>query len=626
MSDTNESQFSLLRKRRFLPYFLTQFAGAFTDNVFKNALIIMIAFSATDFDSDLMINLSAGLFILPFFLFSATAGQIAEKFEKSRLIRVIKLFEIAIMSAGAVAFIGGHTIMLMVLLFLMGAQSTFFGPVKYSILPQHLRPEELIGGNGLVEMGTFVAILLGTVAGGLLIAVPGSGPMLTAATIVACAVLGWVFSRSVPDAPANDPDLKFNWNPFSETVKIIRIAAEKKAVFQSVLGISWFWLLGAVYLTQFPNYAKEVLGGDEQVVTLLLVLFSVGVSIGSVLCERLSGRMVELGLVPFGSIGISLFGFDLYFADHTAWTGDLQGAVAFAGQAENWRTMFDLFMIGVFGGFYIVPLYAIIQNRSAPEVRSRIIAANNILNAVFMVASAALAIGLLSAGLTIPELFFIMAGLNVAVSVYIYTQVPEFLMRFLVWIMTSVMYRITARDLDNIPDKGPVLLVCNHVSYVDALVIAGACRRPVRFVMEHGIFKIPVINFIFRTAGAIPICSKKQNPEVYERSFDLIAENLDRGEVVCLFPEGALTRDGEMAAFRPGMMRILDRSPVPVVPLGLSGLWGSMWSWIGGRVFDKLPKRFRARISLSAGELVAPGALDLDQLARDVEHLRGSVK
>ncbi len=620
---SNDNQFTLFGLRRFLPYFLTQFAGAFTDNVYKNALIILIAFSAHASDSDLLINICAGLFIIPFFLFSATAGQVAEKFEKARLMRLIKLCEIAIMTAGAIAFMAGNVMALMVILFLMGAQSTFFGPVKYSILPQHLKPEELIGGNGLVEMGTFVAILLGTIVGGLLVAVDGIGPFLTGIVVVLFACLGWLASRLIPLAPANDPGLKINWNPFTETWKIIAIARQKRAVFQSVLGISWFWMLGAVYLTQFPNYAKTILGGNQEVVTLLLVLFSLGVGIGSLLCERLSGRMVELGLVPFGSIGLSIFGFDLYFADNLVWIGELQGAGAFLADKANWRVVFDLSMIGIFGGFYIVPLYAIVQSRSEPRHRSRVIAANNILNALFMVGSAALAISLLNFGLSIPALFFVMAALNVAVAIYIYTLVPEFLMRFLVWILTAMMYRIHRDHMDHIPDEGPALLVCNHVSYVDALVIAGSCRRPVRFVMDHRIFKTPVLSFIFRTAGAVPIAPRRENEKIHTAAFDRIGAYLRDGEVVCIFPEGMLTRDGEINHFRPGVERILQETPVPVIPLALSGLWGSMFSLIGGKALGKLPQRFRANVRLSVGAPIAPEMATVAHLRETVAGLRG---
>ncbi|MCG8494373.1 MAG: 1-acyl-sn-glycerol-3-phosphate acyltransferase, partial [Sneathiellales bacterium] len=470
------------------------------------------------------------------------------------------------------------------------------------------------------------AILLGTIAGGLLINIEEIGAYLTGGAVILFAVLGWFASRYIPEAVATAPDLKINWNPFSETWKIIGIARENNAVFQSILGISWFWMLGAVYLTQFPNYAKETLGGNEEVVTLLLVTFSVGVGIGSIFCEKLSGRMVELGLVPFGSIGISLFGFDLYFANNAPWNEELMGAAAFAFYPGNWRVIVDLLMIGIFGGFYIVPLYAIIQSRSAPENRSRIIAANNILNALFMVGSAGLGIGLLSAGLTIPEVFLIMAALNVVAAVYIYTLVPEFLMRFLVWILIAIMYRIKRVNMDHIPDDGPALMICNHVSYVDALIIAGSCRRPVRFVMDSQIFKIPVFSFIFRTAGAVPIASKKKDPEIYEQAFQKIADYLKEGEVVCIFPEGMLTRTGEMNTFRGGVTRILEDTPVPVLPMALSGLWGSMFSFLGGRAITKFPRRFRANITLTIGETIQPEKADLDHLSEVVAGLRGEVK
>jgi 1-acyl-sn-glycerol-3-phosphate acyltransferase len=622
---SENSQFALLRQRRFGPFFLTQFAGAFNDNVFKNALLIMIAFSSLD--TALMTNLAAGLFILPFFLLSATAGQIADRYEKSRLMRLIKLAEIVIMTLGATALMLEAEWLLLGVLFLMGTQSAFFGPVKYSILPQHLHETELVGGNGLVEMGTFVAILLGTISGGVLIALD-QGPLYTGITVIILAVFGWLASRGIPEAPANDPDLRVDWNVVRQTWAMIDMARGTRAVFQSVLGISWFWMLGTVYLTQFPNYTRLTLGGDEHVVTLLLATFSVGVAVGSVLCERLSGHRVELGLVPFGSIGLSLFGFDLFCAAHLPWTGEmLRTPAEFLADPAGLRVIFDLAMLGLFGGFYIVPLYAIVQSRSEPTQRSRIIAANNILNALFMVGAALLAIALLKgAGLSIPMLFLVMAGLNVAGAVYIYTLVPEFLMRFLVWLLTSAVYRIRREGLSRIPDEGAALIVCNHVSYVDAMIIAGAVRRPVRFVMDHRIFKLPILNFVFRTAGAIPIAAKKDDPIAYERAFERIADYLDDGELVCIFPEGRLTQDGEIAEFRPGVARIIERNPVPVIPMALQGLWGSMFSRSDGRAITKWPAKLWARIGLAVGDLVSAADAEPELLQARVMALRGEVR
>lgn len=433
MSQPN--QFALLKQRRFLPFFVTQFLGAFNDNVYKNALIILVAFHASSMGSlsaATLSNLAQALFILPFFIFSATAGQLADKLEKSFVIRLVKIAEIAIMVLGAAGLYWRNLSLLLAALFLMGLHSTVFGPVKYSYLPQHLEPPEIIGGNGLVEMGTFLAILLGTLLGGFLIA-EGS-PVPVAAAVLVLAVLGYLASRRVPHSPPAAPELAVNWNPFSETWRILCFLKEDRTVFLSVIGISWFWFLGAIYLSQFPVYAKEVLSGDEEVVTVLLALFSVGVGAGSLLCERLSGRKVEIGLVPFGSIGLTLFGTDFYFAStglaaHAPW-----GAAAFLREPAHWRILADLALIGVFGGFYIVPLYALVQTRSEASHRSRVIAGNNVLNALFVVAAALIAIGLLDLGLTIPQLFLAAAILNAAVAITLYALAPEFAKRFLSWL------------------------------------------------------------------------------------------------------------------------------------------------------------------------------------------------
>ncbi len=627
MSQT--SQYRLLRERRFLPFFCTQFLGAFNDNVYKNALIIMFAFHAAAFttlSSGTLVNLCAGLFILPFFLFSATAGQLADKYDKARVIRYVKLFEIGIMCIGAAGFLYQSLTLLIGALFLMGLHSTVFGPVKYSILPQHLRLEELIGGNGLVEMGTFVAILLGTVLGGLLIAQPNAASLVSIAVIgIACA--GYLSSRGVPSAPAAAPNLKINWNPFTETWANLQFTRGNRTVFLSVLGISWFWFYGATLLAQFPNYCKDVLGGDEHVATVMLTTFSIGVGTGSLLCERLSGRKVEIGLVPFGSIGLTVFALDLFFASPTVSPTHVIGAAEFLAQPANWRILFDLLMIGMFGGFYIVPLYALIQSRAERSHQSRIIAGNNILNALFMVVSALMAIVLLKAGVTIPQLFLITALLNAVVAVYIYTLVPEFLMRFLVWLLVHTIYRLDKSGMENIPEEGPAVLVCNHVSFVDALIITAACRRPIRFVMDHNIFRNPVLNFIFRTGKAIPIASAKEDPQLLEKAYDEIAGALEHGDLVAIFPEGRITDTGELYPFRNGITRIIQRTPVPVVPLALRGLWGSFFSRKGGRAMTRISHLapFK-KIGLVGGRAVAPNDVTPQALQEMVLALRNDWK
>ena len=618
------SQFTLLKQKRFAPFFWTQFLGAFNDNVYKNALIILLAFHATSMtslDSNTLVNLAAGIFILPFFLFSATSGQLADKFEKSRLTRLVKMLEIGIMMCGAAGFMLASLPLLLFALFMMGTHSTLFGPVKYAILPQHLKPEELIGGNGLVEMGTFVAILLGTILGGALIALQ-AGPLFVSAAVIGIAVLGWLASLGVPHSPAPAPDLKINWNPLTETWRNFAFTRRNRTVFLSVLGISWFWFYGAMFLSQFPHLSKDVLGGNEQVVTLLLTTFSIGIGMGSLLCEKLSGGKVELGLVPFGSIGLTLFGIDLYLATPGVPLQTGIGAVAFLQQAQHWRLILDLAMIGVFGGFYIVPLYALIQLRSDASHRSRIIAGNNILNALFMVLAAAMAIGLIKAGLSVPQLLLVTALLNAAVAVYIYTLVPEFLMRFIIWILVHTLYRVEKEGLQHIPEHGPALLVCNHVSFADALVIAAACRRPIRFIMDHNIFKIPVLSFVFRTARTIPIAPFKEDPALMEQAFDEAAKALAEGDLVCIFPEGKITATGDINPFRPGVTRILERIAVPVVPLALRGLWGSFFSRRHGAAM-RIPRGIFSRIGLAATLPMPAYAATPEALQQTVQALRG---
>ena len=623
-STTTRNQFFLFTQRRFGPFFATQFLGALNDNVFKNALLILIAFQVAglgSFDSNTLINLSAGIFILPFFLFSASAGQVADKYEKSLLIRRIKLLEIAIMVCAAVGFYLRSIPLLIGVLFLMGTQSALFGPLKYGILPQLLGDEELIGGNGLVGMGTFMAILFGTAIGGLLIGVPDTGPIAVGTIVVTAACMGYWVSRSIPLVPAVDPELKINWNALTETWRIIQFTRQNRTVFLSVIGISWFWFFGATYLAQFPNYTRVVLHGNEQVVTLLLALFSVGIGVGSLLCERLSGRMVELGLVPFGSIGLTAFGIDIYFAAPGAFSGELVGAMQFLQTPGSWRVAVDIIFIGMFGGFYVVPLYALVQQRSEARHRSRIIAGNNVLNALFMLMSAILAIAVLAAGLSIPELFLLTAVLNGLVAIYIYTLVPEFLMRFIVWILIHTIYRIRKEGLEQIPERGPAILACNHVSYVDALVIAGCVRRPIRFVIHHKIFQIPVLRFVFRTAGAIPIASKNEDPELLERAFEQIADALAKGHLVCIFPEGRITRDGAMSVFRPGIERIVERNPVPVIPIALRGLADSLFARGSGRSLRNFPWLLWAEIALIIGTPVAPETVTAGGLREVVARL-----
>lgn len=623
-------QFGLLKTRRFAPFFGTQFLGAFNDNLFKNALVVLLTFKAaqwTTLKPELLANLAAGIFILPFFLFSATAGQLADKYDKAMLARLVKVLEMAIMGIAAAGFAMQSLLVLMGALFLLGLHSTLFGPVKYAIIPQHLHTEELVGGNALIEAGTFVAILIGTLAGGLL-AGSVEHPVWIAAGGFVVALAGYLTSRGIPPAPAPAPELTVNLNPISETWRNIRFARQNRTVFLSILGISWFWLYGALFLAQFPAYAKNVLGGGESSVTLLLATFTVGIGIGSMLCERMSGKHVEIGLVPFGSIGLTLFGLDLYFASPGGLLGTTaHDLLALLSLPAIWRVLFDLMMLGLFGGFFIVPLYALVQLRSSPEHRARIIAANNIVNALFMVIGALGAGAALGAGLSIPALFGIAALLNAVVAVYIYGLVPEFLIRFMAWLLIKAAYRLRTEGAEHIPEEGAAVLVCNHVSFVDSLVIMSASPRPVRFVMDHRIFRLPLLSYIFRHSRAIPIATAKEDPALMEQAFAEVSTALRNGELVAIFPEGGLTPDGEVQVFRPGISRILESDPAPVVPMALSGLWGSYFSRVEGAAMKKPFRRgLCSRIALRVAPAMAPKAATPAELQRVVQALRGSAR
>ncbi|MCG8369381.1 MAG: MFS transporter [Proteobacteria bacterium] len=630
MSGSN--QFSLLRRRRFAPFFATQFFGALNDNIFRNGLVILITFQGAIVAGMIhtpLANGAAGLFILPFFLFSATAGQLADKYEKSMLIRRVKMLEIVLMTLAAAALISESYAMLLFVLFLMGCQSTMFGPVKYAYLPQQLADDELVGGNALVESGTYIAIVLGLIVGGIAVGDEVAGGLgldrqtVLGACLILVAVTGFLTSRRVPQTRAVDPGLTIDWNAWRETWHIVRFAREERSVFLSILGISWFWFFGSAMTIQIPAYTLDVLNGSESVTTFLLAAFAIGVGIGSLLCERLSGHRIELGLVPFGSIGLSLFAVDLYYAHPGPYLVPAETIADFLSRPGGLRIWFDLAMIGVFGGFYSVPLYALIQKRSKREHLSRIIAANNIINALFMVAAAVMSMLLLRSGLSIPELFLVIAALNAVVAVYIYTLLPEFLMRFLAWLIITVIYRIRPTGLENIPDKGPAVVVCNHVSYMDPLILTGSVRRPMRFVAWYRIFQLPLFNFFFRTMRTIPIAGAREDVEIMNEAFEKVDAELAAGNIVCIFPEGGITRDGEIARFRPGIEKIIARRPVPVVPAALGRLWGSWFSRRRDGGLRKIPGRLFARVPVTFGEPVPPSEVTAAKLELLVRTLRG---
>ena len=624
------NQFALLRQRRFAPFFWTQFLGAANDNLFKFALVVMVTYQLQlDWLPPAMAGLAIGaLFVLPFLLFSATSGQLADHWEKSGLMRLIKNLEIAIMLLGAYGFLTAHIPVLLACTFLMGLHSTLFGPVKFAYLPQVLSERELTGGTGMVEMGTFVAILLGQLAGGLLVATPGVGHRDVAIGCVLLALLGRLSAGAVPPTPATDPGLRIHWNPFSETWRNLRLAAQYPAVFRSLLGISWMWFFGATYLSQFPSLAKELLHGDEHVASFLLVIFSLGVGLGSLLCEVLSRRHVEIGLVPLGAIGMSVFSIDLYFALQGLPPSAPMALSAFLQMRAHWHAMLDLALLSLFTGMYSVPMYALIQLRSPRTHRARIIAANNILNALFMIASALIAAALLRSGVGLATLFLLTGLANLLVASYIFLLVPEYLLRCVAWVLSRCIYRFQVDGEQHLPTAGAAVLVCNHVSFIDAILLMAASPRPIYFLMDQRIFQVPLLGWLFRLGKAIPVAPRQQDEAAYVRAMAAADQVLASGDLLCIFPEGAITRDGQLQAFKGGVLKVVQQraqagQPVPLIPMALNNLWGSFFSRVeqGKAMVQPFRRGLWSRVGLQVGAPLDGSGLSLDALQAQVRAL-----
>lgn len=614
----------MLAQRRFAPFFWTQALGAFNDNVFKNVLLLLLTFVAVPrhgWDTGLLNNLAAGLFILPFLLFSAWGGTLADRLDKQRLVRRLKLLELATMSVAALAVWFEQFALLLALLFMMGTQSALFGPVKYAILPQHLPATELVRGNAWVNLGTFVSILLGTLLAGLLASLDGAWSRgAIAATLVGVALLGYLVSLGVPPAPSSAPGA-VSWQPLRGSVAVLRDGWRHPRVFRGLIGISLFWFLGACYLTQLPAWVRDVVHGGETAVSFLLGAFALGVGGGALLCARLSAGRLELGLVPLGALLIGVAGSDL------ALRPSIPGVQLALGTLVTTpgflRMALDLALVGVGGGLYSVPLYTLVQVASRDDHRARMIAANNLLNAFFMVMAAVFGIVVLTLiGASLHVFFACLALIALLAGLGVLIARPRAVLRLAIFALMHVLYRLRFSGRSHIPADGPALVVCNHVSFMDALILGGACPRPLRFLMDRPIYESPWLNWFFRIAGAIPVDSERRDPGGVRRALDEVSRALRQGEVVMLFPEGRLTHDGTVGRFRRGVDMILARDAVPVVPAALSGLWGSWTSHHGGRALSKPPRRFRARVALSFGAPVAPQQASRSVLEARVRELK----
>jgi acyl-[acyl-carrier-protein]-phospholipid O-acyltransferase/long-chain-fatty-acid--[acyl-carrier-protein] ligase len=582
--DVQQSQFHLLKSRRFLPLFATQFLGAFNDNTYRQALVILVTYGMIEIagnDPRVLITAAAGVFILPFFLFSAIAGQLADKLEKSRLILFVKIMEIVVMGLAAAGFLIGNVWLLMTVLFLMGAQSAFFGPLKYSVLPDHLRENELVGGNALIETGTFLAILLGTVFGGLMVRADGGLP-LVAGTVVVIAVAGVAASFFIPKAGPAAPDLKLNLNIVGESWSIVRHAAANRMVFRSIIGISWFWAVGTIFLAQFPTFGLDIFGADESVVTLFLVAFSLGIGLGSMQCNRWLKGEVSARYVPLGAVGMALVGFDLYAAASQipAPTGEaLIGITAFFSSWPNIRVFADLVFIAIFGGFFIVPLYAIMQARSDEENRSRTIAANNIVNAGFIVAASAASAAMLWYSFTVVQVFLALAIGNTLAAIYVVSLLPDEVVKGIGRWLFRMLYGMTVEGEENLRKCGDrVVIVANHTSFLDGALLSCFLPQRATFAVNTHIAKRWWIKPAFLLFDLLPL--DPTNPMAAKTMVSVVKQ----GRPLVIFPEGRITVTGALMKIYEGPGTIADLAGATILPVRIAGAQYTPFSRLKGKL------------------------------------------
>ncbi|MEZ5838248.1 MAG: acyl-[ACP]--phospholipid O-acyltransferase [Geminicoccaceae bacterium] len=558
---------SLLGGGRFAGLFWTQFMGAMNDNFFKNALVILILYDLMKGpEGEKLVTIAAGLFILPFFLFSATAGQLADRHDKAWLTRMIKVGEIIIMIGGVAGFLLGNVTLLMALLFLMGTQSTLFGPIKYGIIPDLVDENDLMNANGLIEGGTFLAILIGTIAGGLLIAMPG-GIVWVSAGIIAIAIAGYLASRMIPAQEPADPDLRIDWNIIGETGRLMAYLFADRRLKLAAIGVSWFWFVGAIFLAQVPSFAKVLIGADEHVVTLFLTLFSIGIGVGSILAARITGNRVSTTPVPFAAIAMAIFTVDLFFATRAVPPANgVLTLMAFVSEPFAWRIMVDLVGIALSGGLFVVPMFAAIQAWAEPEQRSRVIAAVNIVNAGFMVASAALTLVLQAIGLDIAQIFLVTGIANVAVAIYIARLLPDDLLRGTARTLFTLLYRLEVKDIENLDRAGPrCVVVVNHLSFLDAPLMLSLLHEKPLFAIYSGMAKRWWVKPFLTLVEAMPV--DPANPMAVK---SLVAK-VREGRRLIIFPEGRITVTGALMKVYDGPALIADKADASIVAVRIEG-------------------------------------------------------
>ena len=573
--------------RGFWSLIATQFQGAFSDNLFR-VLVIFLVIDTTlpqfpGADRETRMAIVGALFALPFILFSMAGGYLADRFSKRAVTIGTKVAEVLIMTLALAGLALQNFPLLLATVFLMGAQSAFFGPSKYGLLPELLPEKRLSWGNGVIELGTFLAIIAGTIAGGIMFEAFREQLVWTGVTLVVLALVGTLLSTGITRVPPADATKKFRVNFLGDLGTQVRLIRQDRVLWLAVLGNVYFFFI-ATWIQQYNIvlYGQDILGLSEgQITTLLMAPMAVGLGFGSLSAGYLSGRKIEYGLIPLGSIGMTVFGIILALADLSAMA-----------------VMVNLTLLGFFAGFFIVPIAALIQHRPDGDIKGSVIAAANLLSfvGIFLAAGVQLMAG--AAGLTPRDIFLVISVVTLGGTAYVAYLLPDSLMRFVLWLFTHSIYRVRVQGRDNIPDKGGALFVCNHLSLVDGLLLIASTDRFIRFIMHKDIYEKPLIKPLARIMRVIPISSEVRPREMI-RSLAEASESIKEGDVVCIFAEGQITRIGQMLPFRRGFERIMKGVDAPIIPVNLDGAWGSIFSYEKGRFLWKFPRRIPYPVTVS---------------------------
>ncbi len=585
----------LCRNGGFQSFLWTQFLGAFNDNVYKIIVSMRaVHIAATTGTGSEYLSLAGAVFVIPFLLFSGYSGHLADTISKRSVLVAIKVFEIAVMLFGLAAFFSTRIELMLVVLFLMALHSTIFSPAKYGIVPEMLPAQDLSRANALLEMSTFVAIVLGTAIGGLLFTLWKQEPWKMGLVTLAIAVAGLLTSFRIPRVAPSGAKETFRWNPFGEVIVGTKALWRHRMLWLCVVAISYFWFLGALFQLDLLLFGSEVLKASDLNVSLLITSLAIGIGVGSMLSGRLSGDKVELGLVPIGSFLMAVFSVALYFT-RTSYIG----------------SVVVLAMLGISSGIFIVPLNAFLQQHAGAKEKGRALGTNNFYNTVGMLlASGTLWIFHDRLHVTPDKLILIFGLLTLAATAYIVKVIPEFLLRFLLWLAFHTIYRIRIEGRQNIPQRGAALLVSNHVSFVDGFLIAACIQRFVRYMIWRPYYEHRGALWFFKLAHAIPVSDGGRRDTI--ESLRMARREVEAGHVVCIFAEGGITRVGEMQPFKRGFERITDGLPVPVIPVRISGMWGSIFSFSGGKVLKKWPRAIPYPVTISFGEPLSSSATVLD--------------